>query len=162
MPSTLWTPQPRPSSKTSLTPDLKQHPPLPYPPAPPPPIFALEITPALGSIVILGNKLSSYGDRLLDARARTDPTNALLRAGPLLRDIDLLPYPSSDSARWRRDVERLPRLERAFNDLALTFSAPETRGSAAGVESLRDQPLEFVEAADGELITGRAAGANAA
>ncbi len=129
---------------------------------PPPPIFSLETTPALGSIVILGNKLSSYGDRLLDARTRADPTNALLRAGPLLRDIDLLPYPAADSARWRRDVERLPRVERAFNDLALTFSAPEARGSAAGAELLRNRPLEFVEAADGELVTGRAAGANAA
>eukprot|EP00903_Cladosiphon_okamuranus_P019278 g17721.t1 len=111
----------------------------------------------LGSIVILGNKLSSYGDRLLDARARSDPTNAILRAGPLLQDIDLLPYPASFRARWRRDVDALPGLERAFNDLALSFSAPGARGSAEGVEALRNRPLEFVEAEDGELVTGRAA-----
>ena len=111
----------------------------------------------LGSIVILGNKLSSYGDRLLDARARADPTNALLRVGPLLQDIDLLPYPSSDRAEWRRDVDKLPGLERAFNDLALSFSGPEARGSAEGAKALRDRPLEFVETEDGELVTGRAA-----
>ena len=52
-------------------------------------------------------------------------------------------------------MERLPRLERAFNDLALSFSSPEARASAAGVEALRDRPLEFVEEMDGELITGR-------
>lgn len=114
------------------------------------------IHPALGSILILGNKISSYTDRLLDARARNDPTNALLRAGPLLQDIDMLPYPASDRARWRRDVEQLPRMERAFNDLALSFSDPEARGSPEGVSALRDRPLEFVEEEDGELVTGRA------
>lgn len=111
----------------------------------------------MGSIVILGNKLSSYGDRLLAARARADPTNALLRAGPLLQDVDLcLPYPAPDRPRWRRDVDKLPGLERAFNDLALSFSGPEARGSAGGGEALRGRPLEFVEAEDGELVTGRA------
>jgi len=53
-------------------------------------------------------------------------------------------------------------VERAFNDLALTFSDPEARGTAAGFEALRDRPLEFVEATDGELVTGKATGANAA
>ncbi|CAM9490922.1 unnamed protein product [Scytosiphon promiscuus] len=118
---------------------------------------------ALGSIIILGNKISRYReDRLLDTRARDDPTNALLRAGPLLRDIDLqVPYPASaanpeDKGKWRRDSEKLPRLERAFNDLALSFSNPDARGSAEGVAALRERPLEFVEDADGELVTGRA------
>lgn len=111
-------------------------------------------------MVVLGNRLASYGDRLLDARARADPTNAVLRAGPLLlQDVDLpLPYPAaSDRARWRRDVDGLPGLERAFNDLALSFSGPEARGSAEGIEALRDRPPEFVEAEDGELVTGRRA-----
>ncbi|CAM9467424.1 unnamed protein product [Hapterophycus canaliculatus] len=118
---------------------------------------------ALGSIIILGNKISRYReDRLLDARARHDPTNALLRAGPLLRDIDLqVPYPTStgtpeDKGMWRRDSQKLPRLERAFNDLALSFSGPDARSSADGVAALLDRPLEFVEIADGELVTGRA------
>ncbi|CAM9345153.1 unnamed protein product [Ectocarpus fasciculatus] len=113
---------------------------------------------AMGSILILGNKISSYTDRLLDARSRVDPTNALLRAGPLLQDIDLLPYPASDRARWRRDVEKLPRFERAFNDLALSFSSPDARSSAEGAKALLDRPQEFVEEEDGELVTGRARG----
>lgn len=50
----------------------------------------------------------------------------------------------------------MPRLERAFNDLALSFSDPGARGSAEGIEALRDRPLEFVEEEDGELVTGRA------
>ncbi|CAM9917215.1 unnamed protein product [Ectocarpus sp. 8 AP-2014] len=113
---------------------------------------------AMGSIFILGNKISSYTDRLLDARSRVDPTNALLRAGPLLQDIDLLPYPGSDRARWRRDVEKLPRFERAFNDLALSFSSPEARSSAEGATALLERPQEFVEEESGELVTGRARG----
>ncbi|CAM9825800.1 unnamed protein product [Ectocarpus sp. 13 AM-2016] len=113
---------------------------------------------AMGSILILGNKISSYTDRLLDARSRADPTNALLRAGPLLQDIDLLPYPGSDRAGWRRDVEKLPRFERAFNDLALSFSSPDARSSAEGVKALLERPQEFVEEEDGELVTGRARG----
>ncbi|CBJ29823.1 conserved unknown protein [Ectocarpus siliculosus] len=113
---------------------------------------------AMGSILILGNKISSYTDRLLDARSRVDPTNALLRAGPLLQDIDLLPYPGSDRARWRRDVEKLPRFERAFNDLALSFSSPDARSSTEGATALLDRPQEFVEEEDGELVTGRARG----
>lgn len=125
-----------------------------HPPAPP--TFSPEKYSGLGSIIVLGNKLTSYEDRLLDARARADPTNALLRAGPLLQDVDLLPYPASDRARWRRDVDKLPGLERAFNDLALSFSGPEARGSAEGARALGDRPLEFVEAEDGELVTGRA------
>ncbi|CAN0454489.1 unnamed protein product [Ectocarpus sp. 12 AP-2014] len=113
---------------------------------------------AMGSILILGNKISSYSDRLLDARSRVDPTNALLRAGPLLQDIDLLPYPGSDRAGWRRDVEKLPRFERAFNDLALSFSSPDARSSAEGAKALLERPQEFVEEEDGELVTGRARG----
>lgn len=125
----------------------------------------MTLKPALGSIIVLGNKISRYReDRLLDARSRDDPTNALLRAGPLLRDIDLqVPYPASsatgtpeDKGRWRRDSEKLPRLERAFNDLALSFSDPKARSSADGVAALLDRPLEFVEKVDGELVTGRA------
>ncbi|CAN0319692.1 unnamed protein product [Laminaria digitata] len=111
---------------------------------------------ALGSIIILGNKMSSYRDRTLSTTALADPTNAILRSEPLLEDIDLLPYQGPDrKVRWRRDVERLPRLERAFNDLTLSFSSPGARASDAGVAALRDRPLEFVEEVDGELITGR-------
>lgn len=68
----------------------------------------------------------------------------------------MLPYPNSDRARWRRDVDKLPGMERAFNDLALSFSDPVACESAEGIAALRDRPLEFVEEEDGELVTGRA------
>lgn len=113
------------------------------------------LAPGLGSIVILGNKLSSYRDRMMSQKALSDPTNALLRVEPLLDEIDLLPYGAVDKARWKVDTERLPRLEQAFSDLTLSFSTGEARKSAKGEDALRHRPLEFVEAADGELVTGR-------
>lgn len=101
-------------------------------------------TPALGSIAILGNRLSSYRDRAIYAKDRDDPTNAVMRAGPLLQETDVLPYSPADKGRWRLDVDLLPHLEGAFNELTLSFSGHEARSSAEGVEALLNRPLELV------------------
>lgn len=107
-------------------------------------------------MVILGNKLSTYVDREVSGQALADPANAILRAAPLLQELQLHPYQAKDKGRWREDVERLPRAELAFNDLTLSYSCPEARGSAEGIDALLNRPLEFHEETDGELVTGRA------
>lgn len=107
-------------------------------------------------MLILGNKLSAYADRELSGQALADPSNAILRAAPLLQEMQLQPYQARDKGRWREDVEHLPHAERAFNDLTLSYSCPEARGSVEGIGALLNRPLEFLEETDGELVTGRA------
>lgn len=113
---------------------------------------------ALGSVIVLGNSLAAYMDRLMPADALQDQSNAITQARGLLEELRLHPYPTTDKGRWKKDAERLPHLEFAFNDLSLSYSGPRVRESEIGRKALSSRPREFVEEWDGELITGRAGG----
>lgn len=124
------------------------------------PIFPLSCRAALGSTIVLGNSLIAYMDRLVPADILQDPSNAIARAQGLIQELQLHPYPSADKARWKKDSDRLPYLEVAFNDLSFSYSGPDLRASEAGCEEFMTRPEEFVEESDGELITGRAGGSS--
>lgn len=111
---------------------------------------------AMGSTIVLGNSLTTYRDRTVSADVLKDPSNSIVRAEALMQEVEVHSSFPTDKARWRRDVELLPHVEFAFNDLTLWYSSPECRLSAAGRLALQNRPDEFVEAWDGELVTGRA------
>lgn len=102
--------------------------------------------PALAAIIILGNALSMYRDNI-DLVREADPSNAILRTGPLFQEIKLISNTLNRVAR-EEHAERLPHLWRSFNELTLSFSGPDMRSSAAGVEALADRPPEHISDSD--------------
>ncbi|CAM9571730.1 unnamed protein product [Discosporangium mesarthrocarpum] len=109
---------------------------------------------ALGCLVILGNSLAAYSDRIISADALQDPSNSVLRAAPLLEELPASPTPAE--SRKSRDAELLPHAEAAFSDMSISFSPPERRRSEEGLWALGRRPIEFDGGPDGELVTGRA------
>lgn len=99
-------------------------------------------------------------DRQVHADVLQDPSNAIARAQGLIQELKLHPYPSADKARWKKDSDRLPYLELAFNDFSFSYSGSDLRESEAGRKAFMTRPEEFVEASEGELITGRASGSS--
>ncbi|CAN0188781.1 unnamed protein product, partial [Phaeothamnion confervicola] len=60
----------------------------------------------LSDVLILGNSLVSYGDRLVSAADGADPTNCVLRVLPLLRETRLEPEADGERRRLKRRGER--------------------------------------------------------
>lgn len=72
------------------------------------------------------------------------------KAGALVEEVEVHDCPPGEKIRWKADMERLPALDRAFNDLCLSYSPLERRLSAAGQQALSDRPEEFLDS-DGAL-----------
>lgn len=101
--------------------------------------------------MILGNSLAKYRELMsLSGHADDIVAQVIEKAGALLEEVEVHSCPPGEKIRWKADMERLPVLDRAFNDLCLSYSPLERRLSAAGQQALSDRPEEFLDS-DGDL-----------
>lgn len=101
--------------------------------------------------MILGNSLAKYRELMsLSGHADDVVAQAIDRAGALIEEVEVHACPPGEKIRWKVGMERLPVLDRAFNDLCLSYSPLDRRLSAAGQQALSDRPEEFHDS-DGDL-----------